>query len=601
LKLEQVVKQESEPEPEPELDELSMEAEISDFVLEESGDLSTIDPADAEPEETADEDAAPDAMVEATMDAEILESEAEGDPSSTVEPEARAEPEAVVKPKPESVAEPTTDSLPSGALDPLVSPKTLPIAAAGKLTAAIPAMEDVPKPTVELPNPLDQPQLRRLKAAGGLPSLRGSGLALGRTGISQAEAAAAARSLVQAVQKEHDSPAPEPESSRVEPATRNNFRGPDPTGEMRDWEFNPRDGWSYTKGSSWLYNHVTQVYFDGARQVYCKYDLTTGLVPGECVPDKNGDIHFVPNSVVNAAPLSPIGEVSALEVSNDSVHARLQASSVEEREQTSQQGADMSTVAQDFNDALLIEAVEEEYTDMEMSMDADLTEPGESDVEFEQDDFDASKLSELLNFDTQPKQPLVSSNSTLVQRMASTSEQQQHTEPPAPVRPRGADTRSLLSKMKEMAAMGAAGNDGASGGGAKDATSVGTVASLRSSFEKKVVDAGAPSSSSSSSSSSSRDGMDAEARRRTKFKMAFTKLRDDVTATATTSTLDVEDLEVVDESIESPASSAASPTRLKNSTIESDVAAYDEDMVEEFLEESLSQSFDFDSVQVVTR
>ena len=90
------------------------------------------------------------------------------------------------------------------------------------------------------------------------------------------------------------------------------YTGPDPTGVHRFWVLNESDGWSYANGTTWLYNHVTAVYFDAGAQKFCKYSAETGILPGVCVADKDsGGMHFVPNSVAGQnSPLSPIVEMS---------------------------------------------------------------------------------------------------------------------------------------------------------------------------------------------------------------------------------------------------------------------------------------------------
>ena len=73
------------------------------------------------------------------------------------------------------------------------------------------------------------------------------------------------------------------------------IQGPDPTGTICWWTYNPADGWCYNPTSSWVYNPTTAVYYDAAAARYCQYDGATGtLIDGECVADGSGGITFVP-------------------------------------------------------------------------------------------------------------------------------------------------------------------------------------------------------------------------------------------------------------------------------------------------------------------
>ena len=102
-------------------------------------------------------------------------------------------------------------------------------------------------------------------------------------------------------------------------------------------------------------------------------------------------------------------------------------------------------------------------------------------------------------------------------------------------------TASLIEQMKGDLATS---SDGPSGSGSGS----GSVATLRASFEASTP------ADAANGRKSVEVGMDAEARRRTKFKMAFTQLREDVTAS-----VDVDNLEV-EEDLESPASLGSAST-----------------------------------------
>ena len=115
-------------------------------------------------------------------------------------------------------------------------------------------------------------------------------------------------------------------------------------------------------------------------------------------------------------------------------------------------------------------------------------------------------------------------------------------EPESDVNDGGISTASLLKQMDDAPFAGTTDATNSSGSS--------RVSSLRSSFETGSTPAATPASG----GAEARDGMDTEARRRTKFKMAFTQLRDDVSAT-----VDVEDLEV-EENLDSPTSLGSAST-----------------------------------------
>ena len=114
-------------------------------------------------------------------------------------------------------------------------------------------------------------------------------------------------------------PATEPEKEPfMEPAADGAFAGPDPMGKVCKWRFNEKDGWSYSKETKWLFNHLTAVYFDASAQRFCKYSVETGIINGTCEPDKKtGAIHFVAEvpTIKTDGPLTPVQEAPELETS----------------------------------------------------------------------------------------------------------------------------------------------------------------------------------------------------------------------------------------------------------------------------------------------
>ena len=105
----------------------------------------------------------------------------------------------------------------------------------------------------------------------------------------------------------------------------------------------------------------------------------------------------------------------------------------------------------------------------------------------------------------------------------------------------------VLGLYGELYASSRAGSGSRTGSSTHESGS-GSVATLRASFEASTP------ADAANGRKSVEVGMDAEARRRTKFKMAFTQLREDVTAS-----VDVDNLEV-EEDLESPASLGSAST-----------------------------------------
>jgi len=99
----------------------------------------------------------------------------------------------------------------------------------------------------------------------------------------------------------------------AEPATQSSsekddttFQGPDPTGTVCWWTYNPSDGWCYTPTSSWIYNAQTAVYHNNETGKFCQYDGSTGVTThGTCEPDETGAIHFVPTPADTAPAPAP--------------------------------------------------------------------------------------------------------------------------------------------------------------------------------------------------------------------------------------------------------------------------------------------------------
>lgn len=87
----------------------------------------------------------------------------------------------------------------------------------------------------------------------------------------------------------------------------NVFAGPDPSGAICSWQFNPADGWCYSGDTVWVYNPATQVYFDKESGSSCQYDAAGGhVVRGAMQADpQTGEIHFIPATDAMAEATGP--------------------------------------------------------------------------------------------------------------------------------------------------------------------------------------------------------------------------------------------------------------------------------------------------------